>query len=150
MKTINIILIGLLTIYITTSCSKDGETMTEPIIRTGLVSFGTEPYYDNDSIYFSIKVLVNSEEDVINVGYSIKDNDEIIEEDTVTVIRKGATPSHPLESVLIQTHLPLEEYIGKEIMIVLDPLNAIRIEDYLAVQTIESWKRYKIEIKKAN
>ncbi|WP_075603048.1 hypothetical protein [Saccharicrinis aurantiacus] len=150
MKTIRILFTALLTIYISISCSKQEGIIDEPIIRTGVVLFGTKPYYENDTLYFAVKVLLKSEEDVINVGYELKENDQVIENSNTQVVRQGNTPDDVLESMVIKTHLPKAKYEGSKITVILDPINFIKMEDNLAIQKEESWKTYIIEIKKAD
>ncbi|WP_282036610.1 hypothetical protein [Saccharicrinis aurantiacus] len=150
MKTIRILFTALLTIYISISCSKQEGIIDEPIIRTGVVLFGTKPYYENDTLYFAVKVLLKSEEDVINVGYELKEDDQVIENSNTQVVRQGNTPDDVLESMVIKTHLPKAKYEGSKITVILDPINFIKMEDNLAIQKEESWKTYIIEIKKAD
>ncbi len=143
MKRTLIYFLSILSFSFYCSCKKYNIPDEDYEYTEGRVSFEQKPYYNNDTLTFSVKVQLTTEDGSTKVKYKISESSE-------TLITANSTAVFESDWLYITDeinyYLPLSKYKGKTITVTVDPYNEFYDEENLSVLREENWKTYSIII----
>lgn len=141
MKTPRCLSVLLIITTFLTSCNSDpGSDMT------GLVSFASNPTYNNDAITFTAQIQFGFAGQAIEIEYKIMSAESEVYNSSAIADNNPDGMGLWFETDPVSYSLPASEYSGQTITVWLDPDNKITSKDYTSESAVNTWKKETITI----
>lgn len=124
-------------------CSKEDEVDS----LKGLVSFASNPAYDNGNISFVAQIQFSSSGQAVDIEYQLMDGDIVLQSETLSTENADGGLGLFFETAEIIVSLnPISDFSGKDLTVWLDPENKVTASEYTDETNVNLWKKETVSI----